>query len=200
MHLMNAPTAQHRAFKHGQRGISLIESMIALVVLALGIMGLAGVQSRLLVESRTANYRAIAIGLIDDLNNRMLLNRSAANAGSYRVGTDGATWDGTQAVPLTAKDCITNSCSSTDLAQSDLQQWRAAVAATLPGSSVNVFLSTTDPRQIGIAVGWIANEGKAGQAGETDSGKYIAPFSVTTATAGVACPADLICHFVYVLP
>ena len=199
MHLMNAPTAQHRAFKHGQRGISLIESMIALVVLALGIMGLAGVQTRMLVESRTANYRAIAVGLIDDLNNRMLLNRTAAFAGSYRVGTNSTTWDGTQTVPLAAKDCLAAACTGTNLAQSDLQQWRAAVTAALPGSDVNVFASTTDPRQIGIAVGWSANEGKAGQTAQADSDKYNAPFAVTAADAGVTCPAGLICHFVYVL-
>ena len=57
--------------KKRQSGLSLIESLVALVVLALGVMGLAGVQTRLLVETRTANSRAIAVQLIDDLTNRM---------------------------------------------------------------------------------------------------------------------------------
>jgi type IV pilus assembly protein PilV len=174
-----------------QRGISLMESLIALVVLALGIMGLAGVQTRFLAESRTANYRAVAIGLIDDLNNRLLLNRNAAlsNPTPYALNwTDTAT---------AAQDCVTNPCSGAQLAQSDLNQWRTAVAAALPGASAKIFLSPNDSRQIGIAIAWNANEGKAA---DTDTSKYNSPFSVTAAANGVACPANSICHFAYVQP
>jgi type IV pilus assembly protein PilV len=166
--------------------------MVALFVLGLGILGLAGVQTRMLVEARTGNYRAIAVGLIDDLNNRMLLNRAAA------IDTTGSkyalAWD---AAATATKDCVTNSCSGTDLAQSDLHQWRAALAAALPGGSASIFVSPTDPLQIGIALGWNVNEGKAA---DVDTTKFNAPFTVTAANAGVACPAGLICHFVYVRP
>ncbi|OIQ91107.1 hypothetical protein GALL_270110 [mine drainage metagenome] len=168
-----------------------MESLVALVVLALGIMGLAGVQTRLLVESRTANYRAIAVGLIDDLNNRMLLNRNAAlaNPSAYALAwNDAAT---------AAQDCQANSCSGTELATSDLNQWRNALAASLPGGKATVFLSPTDPRQIGIAIAWKANESKAA---DTDTTKYNSPFTVTAAANGVDCPASLICHFAYVQP
>lgn len=174
-----------------QRGISLMESLIALVVLALGIMGLAGVQTRILAESRTSNYRAVAIGLIDDLNNRLLLNRIAAlsNPTPYALDwTDAAT---------AAQDCVTSQCTGAQLAQSDLNQWRASLAAALPGAAARIFLSTTDPRQIGIAIAWNANEGKAA---DTDSAKYNSPFNVTAAANGVECPANAICHFAYVQP
>ena len=177
--------------RSGQRGISLFESLIALVVLALGVMGFAGVQTRLLVESRTSNYRAIAVGLIDDLNNRLVLNRNAAltNPSPYALAwNDAAT---------AAQDCVTNSCVGPLLAQSDLNQWRALVAASLPGGVASVFLSPNDPRQIGIAIGWAANESKAA---DVDSAKFNSPFNVTANNAGVACPANLICHFAYVHP
>jgi type IV pilus assembly protein PilV len=166
--------------------------MVALFVLGLGILGLAGVQTRMLVESRTGNYRAIAVGLIDDLNNRMLLNRAAAidaTGSKYALA-----WD---AAATAVKDCVTNSCSGTDLAQSDLNQWRDALGKALPGGIASIFVSPTDPLQIGIAVGWNANEGKAA---DVDSAKYHAPFTVTAANAGVDCPTSSICHFVYVRP
>lgn len=172
-----------------QRGISLIESLVAIVVLALGIMGLAGVQTRMLVESRSANYRAIAVGLIDDLNNRMLLNRTAALADNYALA-----WD---ASATAARDCVGSVCDGAQMAQSDLNLWRATLAAALPAGSANVFLSSTDPRQIGIAVAWAANEGKAADA---DSITYNRPFAVTANANGVACPAKAICHLVYVQP
>jgi type IV pilus assembly protein PilV len=174
-----------------QRGISLMESLIALLVLALGIMGLAGVQTRLLTDTRTSNYRAIAVGLIDDLNNRILLNRDAA----LKVPSDYAlTWDAADTV---SKDCVANQCLGAEMAQSDLFQWRAAVAAALPGGKGSVFLSTTDARQIGIAVAWTANESKAA---DPDITKYSSPFAVTAALNGVECPTNAICHIVYVQP
>lgn len=174
-----------------QRGISLLESLIALVVLALGIMGIAGVQTRLLVESRTSNSRSIAVGLIDDLNNRVVLNRNAALTAPspYTLGWADAT--------TAAEDCVTTVCTGAKLAQSDLNQWRKLVADSLPGGVASVFISANDPRQIGIAIGWAANESKAA---DSDSTKFKSPFAVTTGTAGVNCPANLICHFAYVLP
>jgi type IV pilus assembly protein PilV len=180
-----------KSTKSRQRGISLMESLIALVVLALGIMGLAGVQTRVLAESRTSNHRAVAIGLIDDLNNRMLLNRNAALASPTPYALDWAD------AATAAQDCKTAQCSGGELAQSDLNEWRASVAAALPGGSASVFLSPTDSRQVGIAIGWNANEGKAA---DTDTDKYKSPFAVTADLHGVECPANSICHFAYVQP
>jgi type IV pilus assembly protein PilV len=181
-----------KSIKSRQRGISLMESLIALVVLALGIMGLAGVQTRILAESRTSNHRAVAIGLIDDLNNRMLLNRNAALYSP--IPPYNLDWaDAATAV----QDCKTNPCSGAQLAQSDLNEWRASVAAALPGGKTSVFLSPTDSRQVGIAIGWNANEGKAA---DTDTDKYKSPFAVTADLHGVECPANSICHFAYVQP
>lgn len=175
--------------KQRQRGLSLIESLISLLVLGLGIMGLAGVQTRLLVESRTANQRAVAIGLIDDLTNKILLNRDAANAGNYALA-----WGGNSA----AINCITAQCTGAQLAQSDLFLWRAQMNTALPGSSATVFQSATDGRQIGISIAWAANESSA-------DATYNNPFTGTTALSGTAlsgvvCPINSICHSVYVQP
>jgi type IV pilus assembly protein PilV len=188
MHLSPDRVAVRRTNRRGQYGLSLIESLVALVVLALGIMGLAGVQTRLLVESRTANHRATAIGLIDDLTNRMYLNRDAAIANSYAL-----TWDATKAV----QDCRTAICSGAQLAQSDLNAWRLALIAALPSGNASVFQSANDPRQIGIAIAWSANESKAA---DVDNATFYKPLAVTATANGVDCPASAICHIVYVQP
>lgn len=196
--LANIFNLRRSVFSQGQSGVSLIESLVALVVLSLGILGLAGIQSRILVESRTANYRAVAVGLIDDISNRMLLNRAAALgdpaafppiASGYELGwNDAAT---------AAQNCLTAFCTGAQLAQSDLNLWRAAVQRVLPGGRARVFRSPNDPRQIGIAVAWTANEGKAA---DDDSTTYNSPFRLTASDDGVDCPANLICHLVYVQP
>lgn len=191
-------------FKKTQSGLSLIESLVALVVLALGIMGLAGVQTRLLVETRTANSRAVAVQLIDDLTNRMALNRYAAIgqpqlatpvASSYALMWSNTTGTGATMPTSNPSDCVTNICTPAQLAASDLFQWRTAVNAALPGSQVNVFQNssaTGDPRQLGIAIGWSLNE--RDQLGTT------ATTNAALTSAGVTCPSNLICHIVYVQP
>lgn len=177
-----------------QSGLSLIESLVALVVLALGIMGLAGVQTRLLVETRTANSRAIAVGLIDDLSNRMALNRLAAIGRPLPLPAINSlyTFEWGDAMPA-SQDC-TSSCTAAQMAQSDLFLWRTAVNAALPGAQARVFqlaAANGDPRQLGIAIGWPLNE-------RTTAAAYNAPFNTTN--TNLTCPATLICHVVYVQP
>jgi type IV pilus assembly protein PilV len=183
---LNSPRPQPRV-RSRVAGISLVESLIAVLVMALGVLGLASVQARLLAENRTSNQRAIAIGLIDDLANRMLLNRNAALAGNYAVAWSTA---------VAAQNCTTGVCTGAQLAQSDMNLWLASVAQSLPGANASVFVSPTDARQIGIAVAWSSNEGKAADSNTA----YTAPFSVTSGNAGVDCPANSICHIVYVQP
>ena len=67
------PTTAHRR----QRGITLIESLVALVISALAILGIVGVQMRTLADTQTAVRRAQAIRLIEDLSERMRVNPNA---------------------------------------------------------------------------------------------------------------------------
>lgn len=175
-----------------QRGMSLIESLVAVLVLALGIMGLAGVQARMLAENRTTNARAVAVGLIDDLSNRMLLNRNAVAAGNYDSGfLAGA------AIGVAGTDCSAAACTGAQLATWDLIAWRTTMRSLLgPGSDSAVFRPVaTDPTQVGIMIAWSANEGSNGSGGTRDT----AAFQFLSGTA-TNCPADAICHLVYVRP
>src|SRR5574344_2836239 len=74
------PTTAHRR----QRGITLIESLVALVISVLGIIGILGMQMRTLVDSQTATRRAQAVRLIEDLSERMRVHPNAlASLGDY---------------------------------------------------------------------------------------------------------------------
>jgi type IV pilus assembly protein PilV len=64
-----------------QRGTSLIEVLVTLVILSIGLLGLAGLQSRLQVSELEAYQRAQALILLDDMASRVAANR--ANAASY---------------------------------------------------------------------------------------------------------------------
>jgi type IV pilus assembly protein PilV len=179
-----------------QSGLSLLESLVALVVLALGIMGLAGVQTRLLVETRTANSRAVAVQLIDDLTNRMALNRLAAIGRPQSLPPIASLYTFAWGAAMPAAQNCTNPCTAAQMAQSDLFLWRTAINTALPGAQATVFQlapADGDPRQLGIAIGWPLNERQA-------DATYNAPFNVTTINNIGNCPATLICHLVYVQP
>lgn len=61
-----------------QSGISLIEVLVALVILSVGLLGLVGLQARLNVLQVESYQRAQAMTLLNDMAARIALNRDAA--------------------------------------------------------------------------------------------------------------------------
>jgi len=68
-----------------QRGTTMIEVLVTMVILAFGLLGLAGLQSRLQVSEMESYQRAQALILLEDMANRITTNRSAAV--SYVTGS-----------------------------------------------------------------------------------------------------------------
>ncbi len=62
----------------GQHGSSLIEVMVTVVILTFGLLGLAGMQSRLQQSEMEAYQRSQALILLDDMANRIATNRTTA--------------------------------------------------------------------------------------------------------------------------
>ena len=116
-----------------QRGVSLIESLVAIVVTALGILGILGVQLRTLADTQTGVRRAQAIRLIEDLSEHTKVNPNAlGNFNSYLMN-----WGATPTAPV---DCKITPCNPQQLALYDASRWRQAVTNALPNSDVNVFI------------------------------------------------------------
>jgi len=78
---MNPPFAFRR-----QRGVSMIEVLVTIVILGLGIMGLIGLQSRMQISELESYQRAQALILLQDMANRIATNRGAA--GDYVTGSE----------------------------------------------------------------------------------------------------------------
>lgn len=69
-----------------QSGISMIEVLVTIVILAFGLLGLAGLHTRLQLSEMEAYQRSQALLLLDDMANRISTNHYAA--ASYVTGTD----------------------------------------------------------------------------------------------------------------
>ena len=112
-------------------GFTLIEVLIAMLVLAVGLLGLAGLQATSLKNNQSAYNRSQATQLAYDLADRMRAN--AAGIGTYTALLPNA---------ATAKpNClITTGCSLADMAENDLFEWNSAISNVLPSgvSSITV--------------------------------------------------------------
>jgi type IV pilus assembly protein PilV len=120
------------------RGFSLIEVMVALLVLSIGLLGLAALQTTSLQYNTDSYTRTQATLLAYDIVDRMRANSIGLNAGNYDVATD--------ATAATAKAataaCGTSSCIPSDVAKYDLGQWYARMELLLPESTVTGKLAT----------------------------------------------------------
>ena len=113
-------------------GFTLIEVLIAMLVLAVGLLGLAGLQATSLKNNQSAYNRSQATQLAYDLADRMRAN--VAGITTYTAITPIST-------AVAQADCLTVSttCTPADMAQSDLYEWNLAVTATLPSGAVGTL-------------------------------------------------------------
>lgn len=84
---------QHRCFACGQRGLTLLEVLVTIVILAFGLLGLAGLQARMQVAELESYQRAQAIVLLEEMVDRIKANPKNAMSyvpaplGKYTIGT-----------------------------------------------------------------------------------------------------------------
>ena len=178
-----------------QRGVTLIESLVALVVIALGILGILGVQMRTLTDTQTGVRRAQAIRLIEDMGERMKVNPNAlANINAYVTAF---------ADTPTLPNCASG-CNAAQLAAYDVAAWKRIVRENLPTGQASIFvppaesgLATGLGRQLGVMIAWRENERAGTKTDDIDATKVRAADGTFSAGATLACPADHICHLQY---
>lgn len=186
------PLHRHRC------GASLIEALVALAVLAFGVLGMAGLQTRTLLESRATNARAVAVRLASDLSERIQSNPASAPTGhSTRTSLYLMDWDASPA----ATDCWNRACDASELARFDLMQWKASLSHLLPGGDARVFVSASDPAEIGVLIGWrlIPQPSLIGANG-AGSPVPAPPLNAAPGVTGVPCKTGLMCHLVFIRP
>lgn len=130
---------EHRA----PHGFALLEALFALALLGFGVLATLQLTQRDLRTQRQQLLREAAMGLAQDLSQRMQLN--ATQLSGYAQS-----WQH-RAVP-TALSCQQTACSASQLALWDVQRWRARVASELPQGDAAVF--SNDKGGWGIVLAW----------------------------------------------
>jgi type IV pilus assembly protein PilV len=132
----------HLAKNRRSRGFTLLEVLVAMVVLSIGLLGLSGLQTSSLRNNHSAFLRSQATLVSNDIIDRMRANRDSAINGDYDIA---------YAATPTSSTC-TSGCSASDVADVDLGEWRSYVER-LPAGEGEIAYDATDGA-IEVKVRW----------------------------------------------
>lgn len=111
----------------------MIEVLVSVLLLSVGLIGVAGLQAASLNNNQSSFMRSQATALVYDLADRMRSNVPGANAAFYNPGS-------------AAKNtgCVsTSGCTPQQMAQHDIAEWRASLANYLPLAEGFVCVDST---------------------------------------------------------
>jgi type IV pilus assembly protein PilV len=172
-------------YRRLQAGLSMIEILVSLTIVAFGVLGLLGLQARALSFQRDSFDRRTAAEMVAQFAERTRANHIGLVGGFYNANFDVAT-----ATPAVAPCAIVAACTPGELAARDLGQWLADYRRRTPGSAAFFQWALADPRSILVSVAW-----PEPQATGTD------PLCVTiNGRLGVAIPANYRCFETAVFP
>lgn len=123
---MNHPN-RNVGISRGQAGVTMIEVLIALLIFAIGLLGVAGMQTLALKSTNNSNARTLINMHAYEIAERMRANMPAAQDGKY---------DGISAVGGVT-DCRP-SCTPTQLAALDGDEWITNLQSDVPSATASV--------------------------------------------------------------
>ena len=135
----------HQTFTQSKsRGFSLIEVIVAALVMGIGLYGVLSLQAVALQQNQKANLYSQASFFANDLADRMRANKAA-------IASDQADYlvDGSNSV-----DCESNNCSAQNLADWDKFHWANNISESLPNGEGNVEIVDAEDDQFIITVGF----------------------------------------------
>lgn len=103
-----------------QSGASMIEVLVAALVLGIGLLGILSLQSRALQYNQQAYLSSQASLLAQDMAERMAANSGVMNSYLYE-GSAGA-----------SSGCLSGECTAGELAAWDLSEWEQHIKDNLP--------------------------------------------------------------------
>jgi type IV pilus assembly protein PilV len=117
--LQPAPVRHSRA---AQRGVSMLELLVSLLIFTFGMLGLAGLQTRTLSFNQSSLLRSQATALTDDILDRMRSDRARALAGN---------WD-------TALNVAASAMATGTFPERDVRAWKEQVQSLLPAGQASI--------------------------------------------------------------
>lgn len=150
-----------------QRGLSMVEVLVTLLVLSVGVLGFAGLQMRALNATNDSYYRGQAMVIAQDLRERYRMNSTTPQGGSTSPTSyyTGASWTATPSLHTCENGTMT-ACSDTTgqkIANYDVNMAISLAQTMLPQGQVAMISCPGASGTVCIVVSW------AGTAPATDT-------------------------------
>jgi type IV pilus assembly protein PilV len=126
-----------------QRGMTLIETLVAGIVLAIGMIGIVSMDAFSIRKNHEAYLRTQAILQAHEMADRMHANPVGVTDGHYA-----SAFPGSEPSP----NCLAASCTPAEMAAFDKWEWKTATTEILPGASVTI---TESSGAYTITVSWV---------------------------------------------
>lgn len=127
-----------------QRGFTLIEVMIAILVLGVGLLGFALLQTMSVRFTKSAQQRTVATTLAYEVIDMMRIQRAAGNLSAYNA----ITYDAFEGVDT--GDCPREEEASTG---ANIVRWKCQVRTALPDGAAQITLDAAGNVQVSIRWG-----------------------------------------------
>ena len=144
----------------GERGMGMLEYLLALLIFSTGMMGLMSAQLVAKKVVYEASQRSTATALGRDIVERMRINSGQLEA--YRAMAVG---DTTQLLPLPDADCNISTCTAPQLAAFDLWQWESNLlgrserrsSASSGGLVSPRACISSDGGEVSVTISWLVS-------------------------------------------
>jgi len=150
------PSNRHPSSLRRRRGVTLVEMLVALLVISIGLLGLAGLQNVSLQYNHSSYLRTYANNMAYDIADRMRANRDAARNGDYNINFGDAP-------------------SGSGVVRDDLQEWLGAIQGTLPDGEGEIEVQGDD-RITTIRIRWLDSR----NAEDPDADNGVVTFTLRT--------------------
>lgn len=139
------------------RGFTLIEVLIAIVILSIGVLGALGMQVNAIRMNKEVRYQSVALTLARELAEKMRGNHVVAvetttSANPYLLNTNAST-----SLSAPSTNCYNNPCTTgADIARWDVYEWQLRMREALPSPRI-VICMDSDPFDTNGVPKWSCN-------------------------------------------
>ncbi|GAB2787565.1 type IV pilus modification protein PilV [Dyella kyungheensis] len=147
------------SFSSHTRGFSLLEVLIAVVVISLGALGIAAMQATAISGTHSSQQESVIA-----LEARSMSDAMIANSGYWGAGNAPATLAVSSSTALSdgtlqgfSNDCSATTCSAPQLASYDLKRWAADLQGQVPGAQGAITCQAGAPVICTVQISWKPN-------------------------------------------
>lgn len=117
-----------------QRGASMVEIVVTIVIVAIALLGLASMQANAMTYLKIANLRSEAVQAAYDISDRMRANGAAIKSGGvnpnfYSYTASYASKGGS--MPTVPTCATAGQCTAQEIANIDLAEWQRGLSSRL---------------------------------------------------------------------